>query len=488
MKKKYVFYTFFFIFLISLNFGQTWSSKWSVDYVTADSPDSLNSIGANVISVTTLSEDSFVALVNRGSYGAYYLVAFKDAGSNKGRMGDYGYGGDELDNFRSKWINFFDQEILYDANDLASKGNLVYVANNDSLGVTNSILVFEVKEDSIYSYPQRYKVNDYIWGIDVDGNGRIYVTKTGDSLTAGSVMVLESPDVSPKWASNGNSGTILQEFSLPEIGSARGITVNEDGTVIYVGNWDENKVYCYIGDPINGYSLYDGFNFSVDNTFEAIDGTLTVGPFGLQLMPTKNLLFVCHDADFVSGGTNGYMYGRIYVANPNTGEVIDTINAAEWNYYIEGQYDNHVKSNASGYTSNFAVDFDENFNVYTQSWYGWTVDKWIYDGELPTVEITVTDIEKINNSIPNDISLGQNYPNPFNPSTTIEFNINSQSDVELSIYNVTGELISNLVKSSNMSAGAYKITFDASNLSSGNYFYKLRVGNNVITKKMSLIK
>jgi len=204
-------------------------------------------------------------------------------------------------------------------------------------------------------------------------------------------------------------------------------------------------------------------------------------------MPDKNLLFVAHDASFTGG--DGYNYGRIYIANPNNGEVLDTINTAEWNFAIEGQYDNHnPKNNASGYTSNYSVDFDENFNLYTQSWYGWTADKWIYSGILPTIELTITGVEKIDELIPNEISLQQNYPNPFNPSTTIEFSLSKEQNITLSVYNINGELISDLIKSSNFSSGTYKITFDASKLASGNYFYKLKVGNNMLTKKMTLLK
>ncbi len=473
------------LFFISTSyFAQSFDGEWSVEYVTSDSPDSLNSIGYNVISVTALAEDSFVAVVNRGSANAHYLVGFQNAGKNSGRLGNIPY--QEVDR-KTKWINLFDQEFMFDVNDIASKGNLVFVPNNDT--ISNSILVFEVKNDSIFSYPQRFKLDSYVWAIDIDGNGRVYVTKPGDSTNTGSFIVLEDPNTIPKWASNGKSGKVLQSITLPDNGSNRGITVNNDGTVVYVSNWNENKVYCYVGDPVNGYSLYDGFNFSVDGEFQAVDGPLKVGPFGLQLMPNKNLLFVAHDASFVSGETNGYSYGRIYIVNPNTGEVLDTVNTAEWNLAIEGQYSNHNSENlASGYASNYAVDFDENYNLYTQSWYGWTVDKWLYSGELPVVELTITGVEIINDIIPTEISLKQNYPNPFNPTTTIEFQLNKLDEVSLKIYNLNGELITNLINSASLAAGSYKITFDASNLASGNYIYQLYVGSKKFAGKMTLLK
>jgi hypothetical protein len=479
---KILIITFVLISIATYSQDTTWSSKWSVDYVTSDSPDSLNSTGYNTISVAVVDVDAFVALVNRGSANAHYLVGYRDANKITGRLGNYNY--QEVDK-QMKWIDFFDQELVYDANDIAAKGNLVYITNNDE--VNHSILVFELREDSIYTYPQRYRVEEYIWGIDIDGNGRIYVTKTGDSVNAGSVMILENSDTEPAWTTTGNTKTILQEFQLPDVGEPRGITVNESGTLLYVSNYDENKVYCYIGDPETGYELYEGFNFSVDGEFQASTELYNVGPYGLQLMPDKNLLFITHDADFKSG--EGYEYGRIYIADPNTGEVLDTINTAEWNNYIEGQYDNHnPQNNASGYTSNYAVDFDPEYNVYTQSWFGWTVDKWIYDGELPTVEIIITGIEKNSELIPDEVSLSQNYPNPFNPNTTIEFSLNRKDRVSLKIFSITGELVANLINNADLSAGNYKVTFDAQHLASGTYIYKLTSGTSSITKKMTLLK
>ncbi|MBK7981922.1 MAG: T9SS type A sorting domain-containing protein [Ignavibacteriae bacterium] len=487
MIKKATLLLSYLLLLSNLVISQTFDGDWSVEYVTSDSPDSSNSIGYNVISVAAVEEDAFVALVNRGSANAHYLVGFRNAGKNTGRLGNVPY---QLVDNKTKWISGFDQEYLFDANDIASKGNLIYVPNNDS--ISNSILVFELKTDSIYTYPQRYKVNAYIWAIDVDDNGRIYVTKTGDSTKAGSVLILENPDATPKWVTNGKQGKILQEFSLPDIGSPRGITANSDGTVLYVGNWDENKIYCYVGDPISGYTLLDDFKFEVAGeviTADTTSGPLKVGPFGIQYMREKNLLFVAHDASFVSGDNRGYSYGRIYIANPNTGEVLDTIDAAKWNFQIEGRYNNHNPGNlASGYTSNYAVDFDENLNVYTQSWYGWTVDKWVYSGTLPTIELTITDIKVNEQLIPEQIELKQNYPNPFNPTTTVEFSLNKQSDISLKIYNITGELVTNLIKNKNLNKGSYKITFDASNLVSGTYIYQLQVGEKTLSNKMILIK
>ncbi len=89
---------------------------------------------------------------------------------------------------------------------------------------------------------------------------------------------------------------------------------------------------------------------------------------------------------------------------------------------------------------------------------------------------------------PTAYNLLQNYPNPFNPSTTIKFELPKQSAVYLKIYNVVGEEIATLVNGEVLGNGTYSVTFDASNLPSGVYFYELRSDNVVQSKKMILLK
>ncbi len=86
-----------------------------------------------------------------------------------------------------------------------------------------------------------------------------------------------------------------------------------------------------------------------------------------------------------------------------------------------------------------------------------------------------------------DYKLNQNYPNPFNPSTTISFSIPVQGNVSLKIYDLLGKEVVTLVDELK-SAGNYQITFDAAQLASGMYFYKLEASNFSQTKKMILLK
>ncbi|MFZ5948283.1 MAG: T9SS type A sorting domain-containing protein [Stygiobacter sp.] len=118
----------------------------------------------------------------------------------------------------------------------------------------------------------------------------------------------------------------------------------------------------------------------------------------------------------------------------------------------------------------------------------------------------ITSVKEIAGEIPSLFELSQNYPNPFNPKTTIRYVIpsaakeskeiassqqigtrNDASNVTLKVYDVLGKEVATLVNK-RQSAGNYEVKFDASNLSSGIYFYKLQAGNFIQTKKMILTK
>ncbi|MBT8380647.1 MAG: T9SS type A sorting domain-containing protein [Ignavibacteria bacterium] len=88
---------------------------------------------------------------------------------------------------------------------------------------------------------------------------------------------------------------------------------------------------------------------------------------------------------------------------------------------------------------------------------------------------------------PIDFALSQNYPNPFNPVTIINYQLPAKIFVSLKIYDVLGNEIAALVNEEKP-PGKYEVEFDATNLTSGTYFYKLQAGNFVETKKMILLR
>jgi hypothetical protein len=88
---------------------------------------------------------------------------------------------------------------------------------------------------------------------------------------------------------------------------------------------------------------------------------------------------------------------------------------------------------------------------------------------------------------PTGYSLYQNYPNPFNPSTTIRFGLPHTSPVQLSIFNTLGQRVATLVEGE-MEAGYHNVTFYASDLSSGVYFYRMTAGSYIKTRTLLFVR
>ena len=92
-----------------------------------------------------------------------------------------------------------------------------------------------------------------------------------------------------------------------------------------------------------------------------------------------------------------------------------------------------------------------------------------------------------NNNLPAEFNLAQNYPNPFNPTTSIEFSLPASSSVRLEVFNVLGQKVDELANG-RFSAGSHVVEFDASDHSSGVFFYRLTYDEGIQTKKMLLVK
>ncbi|MFA6469166.1 MAG: T9SS type A sorting domain-containing protein [Bacteroidota bacterium] len=118
-----------------------------------------------------------------------------------------------------------------------------------------------------------------------------------------------------------------------------------------------------------------------------------------------------------------------------------------------------------------------------QQWdFGWTnYQPQVYDPTVTAVK------EYHNGSVPQHFALEQNYPNPFNPSTTIRYTLPANGNVTLKVFNSIGQEVASLVNEFQTS-GSYAVSFDASNLSSGLYFYSLTSQQFSQTRKMLLLR
>ena len=151
----------------------------------------------------------------------------------------------------------------------------------------------------------------------------------------------------------------------------------------------------------------------------------------------------------------------------------------------------------SGYWAN-----NGDMEVYTGNIDGDAADEVLYtqgysrgnptDAPMPLivldVQFTPVSVEQENDIVPAEFYLDQNFPNPFNPSTQIKFGITEASNVDLRIYDALGREVAVLVSNQFLSAGSYNVKFNAANLASGIYIYRLTSGANTVSRKMQLLK
>jgi hypothetical protein len=101
--------------------------------------------------------------------------------------------------------------------------------------------------------------------------------------------------------------------------------------------------------------------------------------------------------------------------------------------------------------------------------------------------VRTTRVENITGGIHSQYKLYNNYPNPFNPSTKIKFDLPKNSFVRINVFDITGKIVSEIVNQS-LQAGSYEAEFNAANLSSGIYYYRIEANDFIETKKMMFVK
>lgn len=107
--------------------------------------------------------------------------------------------------------------------------------------------------------------------------------------------------------------------------------------------------------------------------------------------------------------------------------------------------------------------------------------------ETPPGDLLTSYEPEVNPDVPVKFKLGQNYPNPFNPTTTITYDVAEAGIVKLEVFDMLGRKVTELVNG-RKSPGSHSISFNAGNLGSGMYIYRMQAGNSVFIKKMMLIK
>jgi len=217
---------------------------------------------------------------------------------------------------------------------------------------------------------------------------------------------------------------------------------------------------------VSGSNVFAGTDigdvlFSADGgtSWTAIDSGLAGGVYAIQPLNGSNVF-----VGTASGGDGG----RVYLLT-NHGSIWDTVSTGLRTSYVLSLAIN------SGYL--FAGTYGGE---------GFAGDTGAGVWKRPLTEM-ITAVKDSKSKIPTTFSLSQNYPNPFNPATTISFALPSRSLVSLKVFDILGREVSTIV-SGELQAGSYTRQWNASNMASGVYFYRLQAGSFSETKKLLLLK
>ncbi len=134
--------------------------------------------------------------------------------------------------------------------------------------------------------------------------------------------------------------------------------------------------------------------------------------------------------------------------------------------------DTNVETGQTYYYKVSAFDFAGNKSEYSPS---------------VSVFITTNIDDMVSSVVPERFELYQNFPNPFNPTTKISFALPQRSNVKLAVYNIIGQMVTELINTE-LAAGYHTIDFDATNFSSGLYFFRIAARDFIDVRKMMLLK
>jgi hypothetical protein len=251
----------------------------------------------------------------------------------------------------------------------------------------------------------------------------------------------------------------------------------DDGTSAYSDNADDgsgNPTFMATNDP--GANV----NFLVNDAA----AQTAFDPFGLVLP--------AHTVDvavpFNPGAT--FNSGNVipgYVLRIPNGDRADVMSAGKWD---NGVWTVEFKRKNTGSDNDFGVPFGGivNFTHEIFDNEGGSHANNGFDATIYTLDFSgLTDITPESGNLPSTYNLEQNYPNPFNPSTKLNFSVPTAGLVSIDVFDAIGKKVTTLVNEQ-MNAGNYSVDFNAVNLPSGIYFYKMASNNFSATRKMILIK
>jgi len=281
------------------------------------------------------------------------------------------------------------------------------------------------------------------------------------------------------------SGTTEHFSSVDFIDSVIGVTVGSNGSICFTLSAGSNWLLQNSGTTQDLYSV----DFINENTGWTVgyNGTIKKTTNGGNSWFTQDAGTTrdFNSVDFEVGltGLRGWVLSPYKLYNSTNGGITWTEQDMAPNTQGIGQRYFTIQNNSSKYseltpTGTIGVeDYSEAITAYIV-------------GDIGTIQKTTNGgvfVSNNNTTIPDMYALHQNYPNPFNPGTTITFDLPKSGFVSLIIYDILGREVAVLLNKK-LKAGSYIGTWNAENYNSGVYFYRLKAGEYVETRKMLIIK
>ncbi|MBI9072772.1 MAG: T9SS type A sorting domain-containing protein [Melioribacteraceae bacterium] len=406
----------------------------------------------------------------------YYRFIYRNSSTDMGQLKLQGYDGaswhisktwnvgTEIDQLETGWHNF----------KVAVDGSKLYVYMDNQLLAGSPIQLTEAEAFLTKGMPGIYVYNTANGYVDFDNftvaeNKQLEYSiadvqtpadSTGDSQLKGEYVITGGIVTAVELDGDGN---VKQYFIQDAPGAWNGVLVYDQSTVA-------------VGDSLYFQGMVDEY---YDKTELKLVSGLRIVASGIAL---PEAVALANTAD-----VNNEMYEGVLVS-------IQSAQCIEGNNnYGEAKFDDGSGSVMTDdlLTDAFPFVVDEFYDIIGVVDYSFNNFKILYrSGEGS--DITDINDQDESETLPVEFALDQNYPNPFNPTTNIKFALKVDSKVTLSIYNVLGEQVANLVNE-DMAVGVKTVNFNAISLSSGIYFYRLEArgndGSNFIdVKKMTLLK
>ncbi len=256
------------------------------------------------------------------------------------------------------------------------------------------------------------------------------------------------------------------------------------------GSFEKTAVGPVELDGIVGWALEVGSGVDPAPDFEIVDDPVQQGSHALAITVNSlgtnawDIQAIAEGIPVTPGATYSYSIWA-KTSDPGGSKASFTVGNAAYQEYLR-IHEAALSTEWQEFTKEFTITDD-----YTTvrapihfSIAGNVGDKIYVDNlKITLPEVSVEQIQ----ALPTEYVLSQNYPNPFNPTTTIEFTLSKRSEVSLVVYDILGRIVTELA-SGNLNAGCHTVNFNASNLASGVYFYKLTAGDFVKVKKLMLLK